>query len=65
MFINKLIHSISVFFNVSLGAQLFMSQACKVNLLMGILSQNSKLNYTLLSGHVLGSHSSYSSHANL
>ena len=57
MFINKLIYSISVLFMLSMGAQLFMSQACEVNFIMGILLQNSKLNYTLWSGHVLGSYS--------
>ena len=46
-FINKLIYSISVLFMLSLGAQLFMSQACEANFITGILSRNSKLNYTL------------------
>ena len=45
---------------LSLGAQLFMSQACEAKFIMGILLWNSKLNYTLWSGHVLGSYSSYS-----
>ena len=30
-------YSIYVLFNFSLGAQLFMTQACKVNFILGIL----------------------------
>ena len=37
LFINKLIYSICTLFILSLGAQLFMSQACEVKFIMGIL----------------------------
>ena len=37
LFINKLIYGIYVLFILSLGAQLFVIQACKVNFILGIL----------------------------
>ena len=49
---NKKINEPKVLFILSLGAQPFLIQACKVNFTSGILLQNSKFNYNHLSGHI-------------
>ena len=54
LFINKLISSIYLLFILSWGAQPFVIQTYEIKSVSGILLQNSKFNYTHLSGHILG-----------